>query len=141
MSDNVLMAAVSGGGGGDDNSGYNLYEARRQISALWKKLTEMSAETTANGKDLAQIRTQNDYIVKLLEKIDASNQLALPRCAERGVVLEDVKRSTHLHSEEIGEIKTKVEQLEGTSRLLKWLSALLGTMVAAILTKRYLDIM
>lgn len=136
MSGEIVIQSTPGNG---DDGEYSLGEARRQINALWKKYTEMFAETVSNGKELAQIRAQNDYIVKLLEKIDASNQLALPRCAERGVMIDETKRTSDDNADEISEIKPRLEKLEATSRVLKWIATIISGVLIVIITK-YLNL-
>lgn len=121
------------GGGGD--SVYNIGEARRQIHALWTKYTELSTDTSSNVKELAEIKAQNNYMVRLLEKIDLANNAALPRCAERGVKIEDLQKVSADSRDRIEKIEPRLEQLEGTQRILKWVAAIVSAVITALCVK------
>lgn len=121
------------GGGGD--SVYNIGEARRQIHALWTKYTELSTDTSSNVKELAEIKAQNNYMVRLLEKIDLANQAGIPRCAERGVKIEDMKADIAYLKEQVEKDKVEIEQLKGTQRILKWVATIVSAVITAVCVK------
>lgn len=120
--------------GANDNE-YNIGEARRQIHALWQKYTEMNIDTKSNGKELAEIRVQTNYMVRLLENIDRNNQLSVPRCAERGIELQQLKSDIISLREQSECDRPRIELLEGTQRVLKWAAAIVSAVITAICVK------
>ena len=116
-------------------SEYSLGEARRQIDTLWEKYAEIREDTSDNMKELARIHSQNEYMVKLLERIDASNQLALPRCAERGLKIEDLQDCRAKTQLRIDNLEPRIEQLEATQRTLRWVAGVISALVTALAIK------
>ena len=112
---------------------YSLGEAQRQITTLWQKYTDLFVETANNGKELAQIKAQNDYIVKLLEKIDACNQNALPRCAERGVKISNLEVDVGNTTITVVDMKSRLEKLESTANVLRWVAAIISGVLVILI--------
>lgn len=130
-----LSTEQYGNGGGHGDSEYNLGEARRQIHALWQKFTDLNDDTKNNVRELANIQAQNNYMVRLLEKIDASNQLALPRCAERGVKIDDLQKCCEESRERLDDIEPELESLKATQRTLKWVAGIISAVIVGVCLK------
>ncbi|NCC04673.1 MAG: hypothetical protein EOM37_11675 [Proteobacteria bacterium] len=74
-------------------------------------------------------------MVRLLEKIDSANQLALPRCAERGVKIEDLQRGHSEHGGRLDDIEPEIESLKATSRILKWVAGIISAVIVGVCLK------